>query len=738
MSHTIPALGDARRQGFTPEITDEFQAALRHLQEGSHLFITGKAGTGKSTLVRYFLAQTERNVIVVAPTGIAALNVDGYTIHRLFSFRPEISVDEVRGEGYYPRRFAQVLRSLDTLIIDEASMVRADLLDALEAALQRFGPRPGKPFGGVQVVLVGDLFQLPPVVTDHEREHFVTRYATPYFFSADSFAANQFHTTQLTRVFRQAGDSTLINILNAIREGSIDEPARAVLNSRTVSGFVPPDHEYWLTLTTTNRIATARNRAALERLPVELHVSEAAVSGEMDGADPPNDHRVEYKVGAQVMLLVNDPANRYANGTLGTVVKATTDGLSPTVTIRTRAGVEVDVTPYTWEITRPVITGGRIQHEVIGTFRQLPFKLAWAITIHKSQGQTVDRLVVDLSGGTFAYGQLYVALSRCTTMEGLVLHREVIPKDLKTDQRIRRFLASGRGSEAARPVYLGICSAGHVSQRTRPRPVEIAVVADDGSEVSTLINPESDLYESRTSYGIQARDVTAAPRLAEAWPALMPYLEGHVPVGVDIDLALEYIDFELKRNGVVEQMPLGVSLAQEDLTPDERAALEAPTALERAHATRRAAQRIGATDPFASTFAGSGQAGYLLPRGKSMTEAVFAPTMGADERASLIQRRDIAASHGAEQSNPAEILKEGTRICFTGSALDANGQPLSRQDMEQIASDSGLVPVRSVTKTRCDVLVCAEEGTQSGKARRAIELGKPILLAEEFVAWANG
>lgn len=719
-------------------LTDEFQTALKHLEDGDHFFLTGKAGTGKSTLIRHFMSQTARNVIVVAPTGIAALNVDGYTIHRLFSFTPGISTEHVRSPRYYPGRFAKALKALDVLIIDEASMVRADVFDALAVALERFGPRPGEPFGGVQIVLVGDLFQLPPVVTDSEGEFFVTRYPTPYFFSADCFATNKFQVAQLTHVFRQAGDSQLIDILNAIREGSIDEETRGILNSRTQSAFDPPENEFWLTLTTTNRIATARNRAALDRLPGETHVSEAVITGDLDQTDPPNDKRLEYKTGAQVMLLVNDHHDRFVNGTLGTIVAIATDEGVPVVTIRTRDGDEVDVTPHTWEITRPSVEGGRIHQEVVGTFRQLPFKLAWAITIHKSQGQTVDRLVVDLSGGTFAYGQLYVALSRCTSMGGLVLQRDVIPKDLKTDQRVRRFLASGGGVEAAAPVYLGICSAGHEGPHTRPRPVEIALVTDDDCEVSTLVNPESDLYDSRSAYGICAGDVVAAPRLAEAWPALMPHLEGRVPVGVGIDRELEYIDFELKRNGIVEPMPLGISLPPDDLTPRERAGLQASTALDRARTTRDIARRLGVTDPFASTFAGSPRPGYLLPRGTAVSDAVFPRTMTSDEQATLLRTLLARDTRHSEATDPAAILVAGARVCFTGSVLDRDGRPLTRAEMEQLASARGLIPVGTVTKTRCDVLVCAEEGTQSGKARKATDLGKPIVLAEHFLTWALG
>lgn len=200
-------------------LTEEFTTAIALLCEGRHVFLTGKAGTGKSTLIRKFMSTTDRNVVVVAPTGIAALNVDGYTIHRLFSFRATTTLDDVRTGDYRPTRFAKTLAALDTLIIDEASMVRADLFDMLAAALARFGPRPGEPFGGVQVVLVGDLYQLPPVVTEAETDYFATRYRTPYFFSADTFQRDQFPTIALTTVFRQLGDDQMTSILNDVREG---------------------------------------------------------------------------------------------------------------------------------------------------------------------------------------------------------------------------------------------------------------------------------------------------------------------------------------------------------------------------------------------------------------------------------------------------------------------------------------------------------------------------------------
>src|SRR5690606_29212191 len=412
--------------------TAELERAHALLRSGQHLFLTGRAGTGKSTLVRHFLATTDRNVVVAAPTGIAALNVDGFTIHRLFGFTATTTLDTVRGPDYFPGRFARTLRALETLVIDEASMVRADVLDMVATALERFGPRPGRPFGGVQLVLVGDLFQLPPVVVGAEAHHFESRYATPYFFSADTFDRAQFPTVALTTVFRQLGDQTLTSILNAIREGVLLDQAQRDLNARTDPGFVPPEDELWLTLAPTNRLVTARNRARLAGLPSPELVSLATRTGDLATFDPPVEAELAFKVGAQIMMLTNDPSDRWVNGTLGRIAWADRDEGSGelVVGVELADGTVADGFPHTREATRPVVEVTTLRHEVVGTYTQLPFKLAWAITIHKSQGQTLDRLVVDLTGGVFDFGQVYVALSRCTSLEGLVLTRPVLAKDL--------------------------------------------------------------------------------------------------------------------------------------------------------------------------------------------------------------------------------------------------------------------------------------------------------------------
>jgi hypothetical protein len=784
-------------------LTDEFTDALALLGGGRHLFLTGKAGTGKSTLIRRFIAETDRNVVVVAPTGIAALNVDGYTIHRLFSFSTRTTLDEVRTGRYYPGRFAKLLGSLDTLIVDEASMVRADLFDQIAAALTRFGPDPGAPFGGVQIVLVGDLYQLPPVVHESEADYLNARYATPYFFSADSFRSEEFPTVALTTVFRQQGDDRMAAILNEIREGVLVGHAREQLNARTDPDFVPPDDEFWLTLAPTNRIVTARNRERLERLPGQEIAYIASRFGDLSLFDPPVDETLRFKVGAQIMMLNNDQFDRWVNGTLARVIDARMDdGL--VVTVEFTDGDTADVRPFTWEATTPLVDGGSLRREVIGTYTQLPFKLAWAITIHKSQGQTLERMVVDLSGGMFSSGQLYVALSRCTSMSGLVLKRPVLPKDLKIDRRVVRFLrqtvSDGR---ARRHCGIGMLTVGDEGRMSRPRPVEFAVAFDDGTSLSTLINPQRDLADARQAYGITVSDVLLAPTLAEVWGIVAPMLAGCTPVGVGIDETLGLIDFELKRLGDVVPMPLGVDVPKSTLTSEDRRGLSATTALARARAALDAFTRSGSEGSTSSPFDEAAEtesfSGHLVSRtpheptpasahlpGLSalldVSRRVGATLLGhdgthvratgagaetpwhaaarhsvADQLRSAASRTPLTADaldrlREAEAflgvpivdeslesavvgDDIASVLVPGVRVCFTGTAEDAAGRTVDRDEMLDLAARAGLVPVPSVTKTRCEVLITAEVGSQSGKARKAREWGKPVFSAAEFLGW---
>lgn len=748
-------------------LTDEFRAALSLLEQGESIFLTGKAGTGKSTLIREFLSRTSRNAVVAAPTGIAALNIDGYTIHRLFSFTPTVTAEHVQSDNYYPRKFGRVLSKIDTLIVDEASMVRADIFDCIATALERFGPRPGERFGGVQIVLVGDLFQLPPVVTEPEKHYFSEVYDSPFFFSARKYERHRFPVVELTTVFRQVGDSQLVDILNSVRDGSLDDADREVLNQRVDPAFEPPLDEFWLTLTTTNRIATARNKAMLDQLPTEAVTSCAEISGDLDGFENPTDEELVFKVGAQIMLLTNDSANRWVNGSIGKILEVSYDGKDPSVVVQLNDGKVVQVDRQVWQVTRPVVQGGRLEHEVVGSFTQLPFRLAWAITIHKSQGQTLDRCRVDLAGGTFADGQLYVALSRCTSLSGLVLSRAVEPKHLRVNQRIRRFLdTGGRLTSSRGGAYLGVTFVGDVGRQWKPRVIELSVVTDDGHEATTLVAPGRDVGDSRQKYGITATDVQLAPTLPQAWNAIAPLLEGRTPVGVRVDETLEYIDFELKRGEMVTHIPVGDDVA-ELLPVETRATFGSLPALEKARTVRELVMRseiASSSDVFAPA---KPAAGYLL--GRSHTGKDFQVRCSSSEDATAVlaellsERSQLASGGGPETldilrklqeesgipliatehstvGNGAisEVLQPGTRVCFTGTAMDGQGGKIDREDLKALASSKGLEPVDTVTKTKCDVLIVAERGTQSGKARQAEKFQKPIFTVEEFTDWLEG
>ena len=816
-------------------LTDEIRHALDLLHGGHDLLLTGKAGTGKSTLIRRFLDETEHPTLVAAPTGIAALNVGGYTIHRLFGFQPGHTVDHVRSSAYHPGRFATALAYLRTLVLDEASMIRADVFDMIAVALERFGPDPTQPFGGVQIVLVGDLFQLPPVVPAREAAAFSKVYDTPYFFSAEHYSRKHFPTVDLNHVFRQSDDPALTSILNSIREGSLVGHALELLNARTDPGFEPPDGEFWLTLTTTSRIAAARNRRSLDRLPGDELAMEATTTGDVTDFEPPTAPTLSFKIGAQIMMLTNDPYDRWVNGSIGRVLDVTfgrrgdRDERGPVVVVEFTDGEVAEVALHTWDVTRPSPTGGTIRHDVVGTFTQYPFSLSWAITIHKSQGQTLDRLVVDLSGGTFAAGQLYVALSRCRSLDGLVLTRPVHPRDLKTDRRITRFLRTlDTVSAPRRHCAIATLAVGDQGARSRPRPVELAVAFPDGTAVSTLINPQRDLAQARSAFGITVSDVLLAPTLLEAWTLLAPLLDGHTPVAVDVDRTLGDLEYELRRLGSAAPLPLGVNVPAHRLTPAERSRTRSGSALTRARAALAAHARLSPEDAAAGSFDADlldeSEIGYLVsrdsdispptsrvlpqlsavleisarvgtallgphhttgtptvdvtppadaapdapPGGPAPGEAATTPgdhelqagarslvaaqVRRAAERvpvtADVLSRlRRVGTILGTDVTeglealprvDAAAVLMPGTRVCFTGSALDDAGVPLSRESIESLAIDRGLEPVDNVTRSHCDVLVVAEPGTQSIKAGNARKWGKPILSVSEFLAWAHG
>ncbi len=515
-----------------------------------NLFLTGEAGTGKSTLLQYFRGTTKKNVVVLAPTGVAALNVGGQTIHSFCAFGPDITLQKVKKLGSWsPKK--KLLAKVDTIVIDEISMVRADLLDCVDKFLQLNSPRGHQPFGGFQMVFIGDLFQLPPVEKDfpfsppphmgegRERARLFGQddsgYASPYFFSSKAFRESEFHHIQLQTIYRQQ-DEVFINVLNAVRNNVVSSEHLRLLNSRALEEGQDKFtfEQFAIYLTPTNARARQVNNYFLERINSPLKTYSGRASGTFEDRELPTDLQLQIKVGAQVMMLNNDSRKRWVNGTMGKIVgissvqqdfpppkRAVPFGSPPlgemsrfetervgmgrgglpaialateggevlakhgfnrsnlsyqevnatrptsisyepiedgefvnqdnepisdsdSIIVELETGETVYVEPYTWEMFKFVLDKETqsIDSEPTGSFTQYPFKLAWAVTIHKAQGKTFNKVYIDLATGTFAHGQLYVALSRCRTLEGISLRRPISPKDIILDPRVVEFIKS--------------------------------------------------------------------------------------------------------------------------------------------------------------------------------------------------------------------------------------------------------------------------------------------------------
>ncbi len=420
------------------EINAQFEKALHLINEGSkHVFITGKAGTGKSTLLEYFRRTSTKQVVVLAPTGVAAVNIRGQTIHSFFGFKPNITVESARRSAakLAKRKSSAIYKEVEIIIIDEISMVRADLLDCIDQFLRIVRKEKLAAFGGVKMVFIGDLYQLPPVVTKAEKEIFSGHFESPYFFSSIIFPQLNIETVELEKIYRQ-NDETFIRILNAIRNNTATDEDIAYLNRRHEPEFDPQD-DFFIYLTTINAKAHEVNQMKLAELHEHAHTFEGTTEGEFESNVLPTGLALKLKKGAQVMLLNNDKFGRWTNGTIGKVVDISDDAIS----VQLPDGSVEDVGRFTWELFNYTFDGEKhsIGTEVVGQFTQFPLKLAWAITIHKSQGKTFDRMILDLSHGTFATGQAYVALSRCRTLEGIVLLHEFHKRNVMVDQRIVKF-----------------------------------------------------------------------------------------------------------------------------------------------------------------------------------------------------------------------------------------------------------------------------------------------------------
>ncbi len=415
------------------EINDKFREAIRLVDTGKNIFITGKAGTGKSTLLKVIKESLTQNFVVLAPTGVAAVNIGGQTIHSFFGFRPDITVEKVLKRKH--TRNPDVYENLEVLIIDEISMVRADLLDCVNTFLTMHGPEKGRPFGGVQLIFIGDLYQLPPIVTYKEKDIFNELYRSPYFFDSKAFSEVEFKIIELTKIYRQT-EEEFVNILNSVRNKTVTDELLFNLNKRVDFTFDPDPNEGYIELVTINAKADIINDRRLKTLSGKIYSYEGIISGEFDERSYPAPHILDLKVGAQVMLTSNDSKGRWFNGTVGIIER-----IDDEISVRLENGNLIEVSSNTWEMYKFSFDrlSQKIVSEVAGSFTQYPLMLSWAVTIHKSQGKTFNKVIVDMGAGAFAHGQTYVALSRCTTLSGLVLRVPIEKRHILLDNHVVNF-----------------------------------------------------------------------------------------------------------------------------------------------------------------------------------------------------------------------------------------------------------------------------------------------------------
>ena len=726
--------------GATRELTPDHERAIAAVLARKNVFITGKAGTGKSTLLQHIRSILGAQSVVAAPTGVAALNAGGITIHRLFGFPVTVTLEAVMSGEVVTGRMTPVLRSIDTLIVDEISMVRADLLDCMDWTLRLLRNETEIPFGGVQVVFVGDLYQLSPVVKDAETEFVYSRYGTPYFFGADVIEYLDFEIIELEKVFRQE-NLEFISILNEVRDNSMTAGSFRRLNERLDRSFRPDPGDFFITLTTTNARAAAVNRDRLNQLHANEYKSLASVDESFPKESFPTEYEIHFKVGAQVMMLTNHASGDFVNGSLGVIVEIESevsrfgaDEVPIAVSVElVDSGEVVRVEPHRWEVEEPSTRNGRLEYKSVGAFTQFPFRLAWAITIHKSQGKTFEKVILDLGRGTFAEGQLYVALSRCTELDGLVLHSEIKQRHVMADNGVKRFLAAAANPEldGDAPTF-AIVYANTTGYERFDRIVEIAVAKVKAGElideISTLVNPNRDV--SRQSvHGITASMVSAAPSLEEAWPLFARRINGCVLVAFDLDRLQYVLEHDLDNYGV--SYDFGSGLCLREMTG---ASIEE---FERRYPTQRRA-------PDALHGVRMSVEAFLESRPETIRAAPA--QLGSDSipMPRLLRRWDISLSPLVRASQGVDFEEQGlTPIEIYGERLalyldDQELDEVERQVLMSLASDLGLgeVDIESihlafvegiVQAARRDGVVSETESVLINQIADHLEVQRPLL-----------
>lgn len=433
------------------DFNSEFKHAMTLMEETPrNILITGRAGTGKSTLLQYFRKHTKKKVVILAPTGVAAVNVEGQTIHSFFHFKPNVTPASIKRKKKTEKDKPTVYKKLTAIVIDEVSMVRADLLDCIDKFLRLNGPDEKEPFGGVQMIFIGDLYQLPPVVTSAERDIFKSHYPTPYFFSAKGFNQLNVEYVELEKVYRQKDDE-FVRLLNTIRNRSVTDDDLAQFNKRCDPQFEAPSGSLYLSLTSTNDLADTINEKRLAELQGKVWKAQGVIEGDFGKEYLPTTVDLKLKKGAQIMLLNNDSLGQWINGTIGKIRKfERNDEGEDVIVAELDNGDTARISPYTWKIYRFFLKKEELHSEEVGSFTQYPVRLAFAVTIHKSQGKTFENVVIDVGRGTFAHGQMYVALSRCTTLGGIVLKQPLKKNHILMDWQVVKFLTEIQYAQAAK------------------------------------------------------------------------------------------------------------------------------------------------------------------------------------------------------------------------------------------------------------------------------------------------
>ena len=447
----------------TIERNEVFELAYRFVTEtGENIFLTGKAGTGKTTFLKYLKTHCTKNMIVAAPTGVAAINAGGVTLHSLFQlpFHPFLPTannkEELLKKMKYNKQRLQLLRKMEVLVIDEISMVRCDTMDAIDTLLKSVRRNYNTPFGGVQLLCIGDLHQLPPVAQNHEWNILQEYYASPFFFDSLAVKEQQPVLIELNKIYRQK-EQSFVDLLNNVRTNNMGEDDFEMLHERYIAGFRPAYDDNYITLTSHNNQANIINNSEIEKLLTAPFIYKAEVENDFPESMYPADPSLLLKVGAQIMFLKNDPVEKkYFNGKIGIVKKLEAEKI-----VVECDGIEINVSQDTWENSKYNLNraDGKLEQQVVGTFTQFPLRLAWAITIHKSQGLTFDKVMID-AASAFSSGQVYVALSRCTSLGGIVLLNKIPQSAIKDNELVNKGQQNliHKGSladrfEGARQVY---------------------------------------------------------------------------------------------------------------------------------------------------------------------------------------------------------------------------------------------------------------------------------------------